>query len=65
MLSLLRELVPKAVRVGVLVNPINAVSTEATLPAVREAAHALGLQARSAKSMRPLPRLSESAPMLC
>ena len=43
-LSLLRELVPEAVRVGVLVNPINAVGTEATLPAVREAAYALGLQ---------------------
>jgi putative ABC transport system substrate-binding protein len=43
-LSLLRELVPKAVRVGVLVNPINALNTEATLPDVREAAHALGLQ---------------------
>ena len=43
-LSLLHELVPKAVRVGVLVNPINTVNTEATLPDVREAAHALGLQ---------------------
>ena len=43
-LSLLHELVPKTVRVGVLVNPSNAVNTEATLPAVREAAHALGLQ---------------------
>jgi putative ABC transport system substrate-binding protein len=43
-LSLLHELVPKAVRVGVLVNPINAVNTETTLPAVREAAHTLGLQ---------------------
>ena len=42
-LSLLHELVPKAVRVGVLVNPINAVNTD-TLPDVREAAHALGLQ---------------------
>ena len=44
MLSLLHELVPKAVLVGVLVNPINAVNTEATLSDVREAAHALGLQ---------------------
>jgi putative ABC transport system substrate-binding protein len=43
-LSLLHELVPKAVRVGVLVNPMNAATTEATLPDVREAAHALGLQ---------------------
>jgi putative ABC transport system substrate-binding protein len=36
--------VPKAVRVGVLVNPINAVNTETALPDVRQAAHALGLQ---------------------
>jgi putative tryptophan/tyrosine transport system substrate-binding protein len=43
-LSLLHELVPKAVRIGVLVNPINPVNTEATLSDVREAAHALGLQ---------------------
>jgi putative ABC transport system substrate-binding protein len=43
-LALLHELVPKAVRVGVLVNPINAVNTETALPVVREAAHALGLQ---------------------
>ena len=43
-LSLLRELVPKAVRVGWLVNPINPINTEATLPDVRDAAHALGLQ---------------------
>ena len=42
-LSLLHQLVPKAVRIGVLVNPINAVNT-AALPDVREAAHALGLQ---------------------
>ena len=43
-LSLLRELVPKSVRVGVLVNPTNAVNTEGTLREVREAAPALGLQ---------------------
>jgi putative ABC transport system substrate-binding protein len=43
-LSLLHELVPKAVRVGVLVNPMNAILTEATLREVREAAPALGLQ---------------------
>jgi len=43
-LSLLHELVPKAVRIGMLVNPTNAANTEATLPDVREAAHALGLQ---------------------
>src|SRR6516162_3270161 len=43
-LSLLHELVPKSVRVGVLVNPTNAVNTEGTLRDVREAAPALGLQ---------------------
>src|SRR5262249_32605718 len=43
-LSLLHELVPKAVRVGVLVNPTNPAATEATLREVREAASALGLQ---------------------
>jgi len=43
-LSLLRELVPKSARIGVLVNPANAVNTEGTLREVREAATALGLQ---------------------
>jgi putative ABC transport system substrate-binding protein len=43
-LSLLHELVPKSVRVGVLVNPTNVVNTEATLREVREAAPAIGLQ---------------------
>jgi putative ABC transport system substrate-binding protein len=43
-LSLLHELLPKAVRVGVLVNPAQGVGTEATLWEVREAAPALGLQ---------------------
>ena len=43
-LSLLHELVPKAVRIGVLVNPTNVVNTEAILREVREAAPAIGLQ---------------------
>jgi putative ABC transport system substrate-binding protein len=43
-LSLLHELVPKSVRVGVLVNPTNATTTGATLREVREVAPALGLQ---------------------
>jgi putative ABC transport system substrate-binding protein len=43
-LSLLHEVVPKAMRVGVLVNPTNAATTEPTLREVREAAPALGLQ---------------------
>jgi putative ABC transport system substrate-binding protein len=43
-LSLLHDLVPKAIRVGVLVNPTNTATTEPTLREVREAAPALGLQ---------------------
>lgn len=44
-LELLRELVPAAMRVGVLVNPANT-STEAILRDVESAARAIGLQAR-------------------
>jgi putative ABC transport system substrate-binding protein len=43
-LDLLRELVPGATRVAVLVNPANATSTESTLRDVAAAAHAIGLQ---------------------
>jgi putative ABC transport system substrate-binding protein len=43
-LSLLHELVPKSARVGVLINPMNVVNTEAILREVREAAPAFGLQ---------------------
>jgi putative tryptophan/tyrosine transport system substrate-binding protein len=43
-LELLRELVPAAVRVAVLVNPATAVITEATLRDVEPAARAMGLQ---------------------
>jgi len=43
-LGLLHELVPKAVRVVVLVNPTNTPSTESTLRDVPEAARAIGLQ---------------------
>src|SRR6516162_9013485 len=43
-LGLLHELVPKAVRVAVLVNPANAPSAETTLREIPEAAHAIGLQ---------------------
>jgi putative tryptophan/tyrosine transport system substrate-binding protein len=43
-LGLLREQVPKAVHVAVLVNPTNAMSTESTLRDVPEAARAIGLQ---------------------
>jgi putative ABC transport system substrate-binding protein len=43
-LELLRELVPGAARVAVLVNPANATNTESTLRQMEPAAHAMGLQ---------------------
>jgi len=43
-LRLLHDLVPKATRVAVLVNPANAPSAQATLREVREAAPTIGLQ---------------------
>jgi putative ABC transport system substrate-binding protein len=45
-LELLRELVPVATRVAVLVNPANAMTTETTLRDVEPAARAMGLQIR-------------------
>jgi putative ABC transport system substrate-binding protein len=43
-LALLHELVPRAARIAVLVNPGDAQGSEATLKGVREAAHTLGLE---------------------
>ncbi len=43
-LELLREVVPAATRVAVLVNPTNALTTESTLRDVQSAARAMGLQ---------------------
>jgi putative ABC transport system substrate-binding protein len=43
-LRLLHDLVPKAVRVAVLVNPANAPVTESTLRETKEAAQTIGLQ---------------------
>src|SRR5919201_3811357 len=43
-LGLLHDLLPKAVRIAVLVNPVNASATEPTLLEIREAARVLGLQ---------------------
>ena len=62
-LRLLHDLVPKAVRIAVLVNPANAASAETTLREVQEAALTLGLQiqilnaVQSARSMRHLSPL--------
>jgi putative tryptophan/tyrosine transport system substrate-binding protein len=43
-LALLHELLPTAVRIAVLVNPANALSTETTLSEAQEAVRVLGLQ---------------------
>jgi len=43
-LGLLNDLVPKAVRIAVLINPANASTAEATLRDMPEAARAIGLQ---------------------
>ena len=43
-LALLHELVPKAVRIAVLVNPANVPATESTLRDIPEAARVMGLQ---------------------
>jgi putative ABC transport system substrate-binding protein len=43
-LALLHELVPKAIRVALLLNPTNATNTENTLLLVQEAARVIGLQ---------------------
>src|SRR5215471_12332258 len=49
-LGLLHELVPKAVRIAVLVNPANAPSAEAALRAIPDAARAIGLQTQFLKA---------------
>ena len=49
-LGLLRDLVPKAIRVAVLVNPANAPTAEATLRDIPEAARVLGLQIQLLKA---------------
>src|SRR6516162_10230218 len=49
-LIILRELVPKAVRIAVLVNPANVQTTEATLRDIPEAARAIGWQVQVLKA---------------
>jgi putative ABC transport system substrate-binding protein len=49
-LGLLHELVPKAVRVAVLLNPTSATNTATTLQDVQEAARAIGLQIQILKA---------------
>ena len=67
-LELLREMVPAATRVAVLVNPSNA-SSESTVRDMEAAARAMGLQIQvlnaehqPARSMRPSQRLCASGP---
>jgi putative tryptophan/tyrosine transport system substrate-binding protein len=43
-LGLMHELLPKATRLAVLVNPANVRTTEATTKSLREAAHAIGVE---------------------
>ena len=68
--ELLREIVPSATRVAVLVNPANVENTESTLRDVEAAAHTMGLQIRvitpapAARSMQPSPVSFTSGPML-
>ena len=49
-LGLLHEMVPKAIRIAVLVNPANAPAAELTLRDIPEAARALGLQIQVLKA---------------
>jgi putative ABC transport system substrate-binding protein len=68
-LELLRELVPAAVRVAVLVNPDNAQITEPTLRDVEATARSMGLQIQivtepAANSTPPL-RLSRASHPMC
>jgi len=52
-LGLMHELVPKAKRFAVLVNPKNTVSAENTSSAIKEAARDLGLEILSFKASTP------------
>jgi putative ABC transport system substrate-binding protein len=69
-LALLHELVPKAVRIAVMVNPGNIGSTE-SIRDIPEAARAMGVQIRSsmpapaARSRRPSPPSCAIAPTPC
>jgi putative tryptophan/tyrosine transport system substrate-binding protein len=52
-LGLLLELVPKAVRIAVLINPRTAISAETTLQAVQGAARVLRLEVQALKAASP------------
>ena len=61
-LDLLRELVPGAARIAVLVDPTNATTNESTLRDVEAAAHSLGLQIQihNASTSREIDAVFES-----
>ena len=61
-LGLLHELVPKAVRIAVLVNPANVSTAEATLRDIPETARALGLQVRVLNTPAPAARSKRPSP---
>src|SRR5262249_50244968 len=52
-LELLREFLPGATRVGLLVNPTNTTITDATLKDMETAARALGLQTQVVRASAP------------
>ena len=70
-LGLLKELVPGAARIAVLINPKTAFNVETTLQAVQEAARALRLEiqpqrlAPLMRSMQPLPPLHVNVRTRC
>jgi putative ABC transport system substrate-binding protein len=62
LMGLLHELVPKAVRIAVLMNPANTTNLESTLREAREAASALGLQIQviEASTVTEIEKASEA-----
>jgi putative ABC transport system substrate-binding protein len=69
-LELLHQLVPRATRIAVLVNPADVRNTETTLREVGAAAPSMGRsrfsgQARLVRSRKPSRRSARTAPMRC
>ncbi len=61
-LGLMHELLPKAKRFAVLVNPGNPITAEATKKALKEAAPGLGLELRFFKASTPPPKSTPRLP---
>src|SRR5262245_12641696 len=64
-LELLRELVPAATRVAVLVNPANAMTTESTLRDGTAAASAMGVQIVQVRTRAPTGRSKRPSQFSC